>query len=167
MNPVITRIGRTSADAPKAASPESMSVLLFVRTDAWPPVMPGPVSTSRHLCSIVSVKPRGGEFIAETSVLGDIQLPTGQPQIQVVDVSNFTFITLDTAGHPARSEQPAHSPQHQPQESRPEEAHQNPATQPQLPAPRTSEHQGHPFQVSSHTSYEDCAAHMTIGQAEP
>src|ERR1019366_9168388 len=144
-----------------------MPVWLFVRTDAGPPVMPGPGWTGRHYCPDVSVKPRGGGFITKRSVLGDIELPTGQPEIQVVDVINFTFIPVDTAGHPARSEQPAHRPEHQPTESHPEEAHQNPATHPQLPAPRTSEHQGHPFQVSSHTSYEESAAHMTIGQAEP
>src|SRR5450631_3967276 len=43
----------------------------------------------------------------------------------------------------------------------------NPSTHTQLPAPRTSEHQGHPFQVPSRTSCEDSSPHMTIGQAEP
>src|SRR5450759_4644324 len=94
----------------------------------------------------------GGEFLAQSSLLGAIQLPTCQPQIQAVGVINRTFIPVNTADLPVTAKQPTHGPQHQPQEGHPEEAPQNPATLTQLPTPHTSEHQSHPFQVSSRTS---------------
>ena len=136
-----------------------------VRNRACPVLRPRPCRPSSPLA--VSMTPRSCESLSQSPVLSDVQLPTCQPQIQVVDVIQFTSVPLNTNGHLSRAKQPAHSPQHQTQESHPEERHQNPSTHTQLPAPRTSEHQGHPFQVSSPTTYEDSAPHMTIRQAEP
>lgn len=97
----------------------------------------------------VSMTPVGGKFRAQSLVLGDVELTTFQPQIQVVGINNLMFGFVNSACRPGRSEQPAHGPQHQPQEDRPEQTHQNPSAHPQLPAPHTNEHQDHPFQFSS------------------
>ena len=76
----------------------------------------------------------------------NVHLPTLQPQIQV-DCVTARAVSVKALGSLRGSEQLAHSPQDQPQEGRPEEAHQDPSIHTQLPAPRSSEHQGHPFQV--------------------
>ena len=156
-----------------------------VKIDAWRPGAPdtqmsrsaaacgrpgrqaaGSVPASR-LGSRVLMTPRGDELIAQSSVLGDVELPTCQPQIQVVGVINFTFVTVKAVGHPGGCEKRAHGPQHQPEEAHPKEAHQEPSAHTPLPAPSASEHQGHPFRVLPVRRCPDSTGTMTIGQAEP
>jgi hypothetical protein len=73
-----------------------------------------------RLGSRALMTPRGDELIAQSSVLGEVELATCQPQVQVVGVINFRFVPAKAVGHPGGCEQPAHGPQHQREEPHPE-----------------------------------------------